>query len=57
MEGEARGRDTTAPLVDELKDVLTLWTVTGLQGTRNTQHLETSPSAQQNSLTVFNVIN
>lgn len=35
VEGEARGRRAAAPLVDEAKDVLTLWAVSGLQSWRH----------------------
>lgn len=38
VEGESRCWQTTTPLADELKDVLTLWAVTGLQGKRNTNN-------------------
>lgn len=34
MEGKSRCWQTTTPLTDELEDILTLWTVNGLQRDR-----------------------
>lgn len=46
VEGESRGRQAATPLPDELEDVLTLWTVSGLWGGGGETNTNNNPSGK-----------